>query len=130
MHTGPRVPAGTRHSLRPLISWGEAIRCNLEQIMLRECEPVSPRHCERSEAIHGPPVCGAMDCFAALAMTAERETALVKTACSETSIPSTHSATAVRPLLLFRSVCRRRCRAWQAAHVTRTEQRRVATRYV
>src|SRR5438445_9278468 len=29
------------------------------------------RHCERSEAIHGHPAYGRMDCFASLAMTAE-----------------------------------------------------------
>src|SRR3954452_7571318 len=34
----------------------------------RECETVSSRHCERSEAIHAS-ICRAMDCFASLAMT-------------------------------------------------------------
>ena len=32
--------------------------------------PSSPRHCERSEAIHSA-ACGEVDCFAALAMTAD-----------------------------------------------------------
>jgi hypothetical protein len=36
----------------------------------REGEDMSSRHCERSEAIHAS-TCGAMDCFAALAMTGE-----------------------------------------------------------
>jgi hypothetical protein len=35
----------------------------------RECESVSIRHCERSEAIHCHLVHGKMDCFALLAMT-------------------------------------------------------------
>jgi hypothetical protein len=32
------------------------------------CVPITPRHCERSEAIHLS-TCGAMHCFASLAMT-------------------------------------------------------------
>src|SRR5215216_2926737 len=52
--------AGTRSSLRPLFSRRTNEDANLGQIMPRECEDSSSRHCERSEAIHLS-TCGAMD---------------------------------------------------------------------
>src|SRR6478672_7738010 len=60
--------ASTRSSLRPLSSGGPNENANLGRSTPRECETVSTRHCERSEAIHLSACC-AMDCFAALAMT-------------------------------------------------------------
>ena len=41
---------------------------NLGRLTSRECASSFSRHCERSEAIHLS-TCGAMDCFASLAMT-------------------------------------------------------------
>jgi hypothetical protein len=68
LHTRPRVPAGTRHSLRPLIFEGK-LQASLGRHAPRECETLSSRHCERSEAIHRAAKEVRMDCFALLAMT-------------------------------------------------------------
>ena len=65
LHTRPRVQRAP--SLRPLISGGQR-KTQTSGNESRECETVSTRHCERSEAIHLSPR-RAMDCFAALAMT-------------------------------------------------------------
>jgi hypothetical protein len=79
LHTRPRVPAGTRHSLRPLTFEGK-LQASLGRHAPRECETLSSRHCEPPgrreappddrlrEAIHSA-ASWEVDCFAALAMT-------------------------------------------------------------
>ncbi|MGY4287755.1 hypothetical protein ACVWXO_006975 [Bradyrhizobium sp. LM2.7] len=82
-HSGPRVPAGTRSSLRSLSFEGEATKQSsgetsredaklcLRFEMQIERAALSPtlRHCERSEAIQSVAAEKTLDCFAALAMT-------------------------------------------------------------
>src|SRR5215203_526112 len=60
--------ASTRSSLCPLFSRRANEDAKLGRITSREGASSFSRHCERSEAIHLS-TCGAMDCFAALAMT-------------------------------------------------------------
>ena len=54
-----------------------------------------PRHCERSEAIHVS-TCGAMDCFASLAMTADLAS-LIATPTANLFPASIHSAACATP---------------------------------
>jgi hypothetical protein len=61
--------ASTRSSLRPL-NWKRANEMQSSGAMRREIAKLYPRHCERSEAIHGA-AGGEMDCFATLTMTGE-----------------------------------------------------------
>ena len=67
-HTGPRVQHAPGLPCA-LLFRGRKVPTNLGRFRSRECEAVSTRHCERSEAIHCHLVHGKMDCFAALAMT-------------------------------------------------------------
>src|SRR5215208_5159499 len=60
--------ASTRSSLCPLFSRRANEDAKLGRITSREGASSFSCHCERSEAIHLS-TCGAMDCFAALAMT-------------------------------------------------------------
>src|SRR5262245_49547516 len=66
---GTAGAASTRSSLRPLIS-KRANEMQTSGAMRREIAKLYPRHCERSEAIHGA-AGGEMDCFATLATTGE-----------------------------------------------------------
>src|SRR5207253_11075815 len=56
----------------PSLSSGGQTKMQTSGDQRREIARLYPRHCERSEAIHCHLVYGKMDCFASLAMTAER----------------------------------------------------------
>src|SRR5829696_792102 len=70
-----------KNSAMPLSSEASRIRGRRRKRMRRSNKPLSPRHCERSEAIHRA-TSGEMDCFVA--------TLLAMTECAATSIDDGH----------------------------------------